>query len=135
MYIPKNVQECLCFWILHEIQSIVETTDKKIIKEDKKLIEGWLYCCVNNNMFCVSGNVDVDELFSYNFEMIKKIIELGCYSYFLKYIENDNLNLDYIKKIKNNKINIFLINNDKPKIIYDDDNKDNNIMIYYMIKK
>lgn len=135
MYIPKNIQECLCFWILHEIQSIVETTDKKIMKEDKKLIEGWLYCCVNNNMFCVYGNVDVNELFSYNFEIIKKIIELGCYSYFLKYIENDNLNLDYIKKIKNNKINIFLINNDKPKIIYDNVNKDNNIMIYYMIKK
>lgn len=136
IYIPKNIQECLCFWILNEIKTVNETNNKKIMSENIKLIEGWFYCCINNDIFGVSGNIIIDELLIYNIKMVKNIITLGCYLYFLKYTENNILEIKYIDEIKNNKINVYLIDDNNPKFIFNRKMlNDNNIMIYYIYNK
>lgn len=64
IYIPQNIQECLCFLILNEIQTIEKTDNKKITLENIKLMEGWFYCCINNDIFSVSGNIPIDGIFN-----------------------------------------------------------------------
>lgn len=134
IYIPQNIQECLCFWILNEIQTIKNEDSKKIIKENIKLIKGWFCCCVDNDIFSLSGNIPIDELIIYNMEKSKNIIILGCYLYFLKYTENNINEIKYINEIKNNIIDIYLIDDNKPKIVFNKKDINNSINIYYIYK-
>jgi hypothetical protein len=135
IYIPKSIQECLCFWILNEIQTIKKTDNKRTMLENTKLIEGWFYCCINNDIFNAKGNIDIEELIICNIKMVKNIITLGCYLYFLKYTENNISEIKYINEIKNNKINVYLIDNNEPNFAFNKKISDEDIIIYYIYNK
>lgn len=123
------------FLDFNEIQTINKSDNKSIMLEYINLVEGWFYCCINNDIFSVKGNIDIKELIICNINMVKNIITLGCYLYFLKYTENNISEIKYINEIKNNKINVYLMNNYEPGFVFNKENLDEDITIYYIYDK